>query len=191
MVSPPGRRTGPGWAAAALCLLAMLAAGGSAGAQAPGRDPCPPGNTTHRSPIVVPAPTRFALTRKISIGVDKSMLIELPVDLRNLIVSNPEILDAMGNKNIPILGAVFRSNDYQRKESELVILVTPYLTRHAAKADFARPDKGFAPSRNLQELVLGHTNRIYGVPGHLPRARYDYGLDRCFIVEYPDAVVKG
>jgi pilus assembly protein CpaC len=94
-----------------------------------------------------------------------------------------------GIKNIPILGALFRSNDYQRKESELVILVTPYLATHAAKADFARPDQGFAPSSSLQELFLGHINRIYGVPGHVPRGRYegDYG----FIVEYPDAGVKG
>jgi pilus assembly protein CpaC len=94
-----------------------------------------------------------------------------------------------GIKNIPILGALFRSNDYQRKESELVILVTPYLATHAAKSDFVRPDKGFAPTSTLQELFLGHINRIYGAPGYVPRGRYegDYG----FIIEYPDAGVKG
>jgi pilus assembly protein CpaC len=94
-----------------------------------------------------------------------------------------------GIKNIPILGALFRSNDYQRKESELVILVTPYLATHAAKSEFVRPDKGFAPTSTLQELFLGHINRIYGLPGHPPRGRYegDYG----FIIEYPDAGVKG
>jgi pilus assembly protein CpaC len=93
-----------------------------------------------------------------------------------------------GIKNIPILGALLRSNDYRRKESELVLLVTPYLATHAAKADFARPDQGFAPSSTLQELFLGHINRIYGVPGHVPRGRYEgeYG----FIVEFPNAGVK-
>src|SRR6185295_18822417 len=95
MVSPRGRRRGPDWTAAALSLAAMLAAGGSVGAQAPARDPWPPGDGVHRSHIVVPPLTRFPLTRKITIGVDKSMLIELPVDLQNVLVSNPEILDAV------------------------------------------------------------------------------------------------
>ena len=95
MVSPRGRRRGPDCAAAALWLAAILAAGGSVGAQAPARDPWPPGDGVHRSHIVVPPLTRFPLTRKITIGVDKSMLIELPVDLQNVLVSNPEILDAV------------------------------------------------------------------------------------------------
>jgi pilus assembly protein CpaC len=94
-----------------------------------------------------------------------------------------------GLKNVPVLGALFRSNDYQRQESELVILVTPYMASHAPKAEFARPDGGYAPSSTLQELFLGRINRIYGRPGHVPSGRYegDYG----FIVEYPDAGVKG
>ena len=94
-----------------------------------------------------------------------------------------------GVKNLPVLGALFRSNDYQRRESELVILVTPYLATHAAKAEFATPDNGFAPSNTLRELFMGHINRIYGPPGYAPRGHYqgEFG----FIVEYPDAGVKG
>lgn len=94
-----------------------------------------------------------------------------------------------GVKSLPILGALFRSNDYRRKETELVILVTPYLATHAPKAEFARPDGGYAPSSTLRELFMGHINRIYGPPGHAPPGRYegDYG----FIVEYPDAGLKG
>ena len=52
-----------------------------------------------------------------------------------------------------MLGALFRSNDYKRKESELVILVTPYLATHAPKSEFARPDGGYAPSSTLRELL--------------------------------------
>ncbi len=94
-----------------------------------------------------------------------------------------------GVKDLPVLGALFRSNDYRRRESELVILVTPYLATHAAKAEFARPDGGFAPSSTLRELFMGHINRIYGSPGRPPQGRYegDYG----FIIDYPDAGVKG
>jgi pilus assembly protein CpaC len=94
-----------------------------------------------------------------------------------------------GIKDLPVLGALFRSNDYKRKESELVILVTPYLASHAAKAEFARPDGGYAPSSALRELLMGHINRIYGAPDRPPPGRYegDYG----FIIEYPDGGVKG
>jgi pilus assembly protein CpaC len=94
-----------------------------------------------------------------------------------------------GLKNVPVLGALFRSNDYKSKESELVILVTPYLATHGYKNEFATPNGGYAPSSTLQELFLGHINRVYGAPGQPPRGRYegDFG----FIVEYPDAGVKG
>jgi pilus assembly protein CpaC len=94
-----------------------------------------------------------------------------------------------GIKNLPVLGALFRSNDYQRKESELVILVTPYLATHASRAEFTKPDIGYAPSSTLRELFMGHINRIYGPPGYAPSGHYrgEFG----FIVEYPDAGVKG
>lgn len=92
-----------------------------------------------------------------------------------------------GVMELPVLGALFRSNAYKRKESELVILVTPYLATHAAKHEFSRPDGGYAPSGSLRELFMGQINRIYGPPGYVPKGRYegDYG----FIVEYPG--VKG
>jgi len=93
-----------------------------------------------------------------------------------------------GIKELPVLGALFRSNDYKRKESELVILVTPYLATHAPKSEFARPDGGYAPSSTLRELLMGHINRIYGPPGFAPEGRYDGEFG--FIVEYPDAGVK-
>jgi pilus assembly protein CpaC len=88
-----------------------------------------------------------------------------------------------GIKNLPVLGALFRSNDYKRKESELVILVTPYLATHGPKSEFARPDGGYAPSSTLRELFMGHINRIYGPPGFVPHGRYDGDIG--FIVDYP------
>jgi pilus assembly protein CpaC len=57
-----------------------------------------------------------------------------------------------GLKNIPVLGQLFRSNDYRRRETELVILVTPYIVTHMAKAQAARPDKGFAPTSDLKSI---------------------------------------
>ena len=181
MVSLRGRRTGFDWAAAALCLLAMLAAGGSAGAQASARAPWPSGDATHRSHIMVPALTRFALTRKITIGVDKSMLIELPDDLAErprLQSGNPRHRGAillaiyLLAKDVGDANAFFFGADEQ-KLVVLEVTVAPDLS---------------GLSDALARLIPAHSRRIYGVPGHAPPARYegDYG----FIIEYPNAEVK-
>jgi pilus assembly protein CpaC len=87
-------------------------------------------------------------------------------------------------RNVPVLGQLFRSKDFRRRESELVVLVTPYVVQPAEVAELARPDKGFAPASELQGLFMGHLNRVYGQPGHVPAGRYegDYG----FVVEYPE-----
>ncbi len=49
----------------------------------------------HRSYLRVPANAPLPATRRITIGMDKSMLIELPVDLENVLVSNPEVVNAV------------------------------------------------------------------------------------------------
>ena len=86
-------------------------------------------------------------------------------------------------KNLPVLGALFRSRDYHRSETELVILVTPYIVNPVETAELSRPDKGFAPAAYLEGMFLGHLNRIYGGSDTIPvgRPRDNYG----YIVEYP------
>lgn len=87
-----------------------------------------------------------------------------------------------GLKDVPMLGTLFRSQDYIKRETELVVLVTPYMVRPTARKRFARPDDGFAPASDLKSNLLGHMNRIYGKGGPLP---IDGGLkgDIGFIVE--------
>ena len=67
-----------------------------------------------------------------------------------------------GLKNLPILGTLFRSQDYIKRETELVVLVTPYTVRPTAQQNLARPTDGFSPASDLKTNVLGHMNRIYG-----------------------------
>ena len=94
-----------------------------------------------------------------------------------------------GLKTVPILGALFRSNDYRRRETELVILVTPYLASHMQPGQVASPEEHMMPPSDLQSLFFGALNRIYGKPGAKPRGRYE-GTPG-FIIEYPDRGVKG
>jgi pilus assembly protein CpaC len=70
-----------------------------------------------------------------------------------------------GLMKLPILGALFRSHDYQRNETELVIIVTPYLVKPVAPSELARPDDNFVDPTDAQSLLLGKLNKIYGVAG--------------------------
>ena len=67
-----------------------------------------------------------------------------------------------GLLNLPILGALFRSRDYQRNETELLIMVTPYLAKAADPRQIARPDDGFVDAHDAQSILLGRLNKIYG-----------------------------
>jgi pilus assembly protein CpaC len=76
-----------------------------------------------------------------------------------------------GLSTLPVLGALFRSRDYQNNQTELMVLVTPYIVRAVAQKDLSRPDDGFAAAADPQADLLGSINRIYGVPGRTEPAR--------------------
>ncbi len=66
-----------------------------------------------------------------------------------------------GLLNLPVLGALFRSRDYQRNETELLVVVTPYIARSITQQEVARPDDGFVDASDPQGWLLGRVNRIY------------------------------
>jgi pilus assembly protein CpaC len=76
-----------------------------------------------------------------------------------------------GLSQLPILGTLFRSRDYVNNQTELMVLVTPYVVRAVAQKDLSRPDDGFASASDPQADLLGSINRIYGVPGRVEKAR--------------------
>jgi pilus assembly protein CpaC len=62
-----------------------------------------------------------------------------------------------GLGDIPILGALFRSNRFRRQETELVIIVTPYVVRPAAAAgSFQMPTDGLVPANDVERIFQGH-----------------------------------
>jgi pilus assembly protein CpaC len=75
-----------------------------------------------------------------------------------------------GLVQVPVLGALFRSRDYVNHQSELMVLVTPYVVRAVAQKQLSRPDDGFSDASDPQSVLLGQLNRIYGVAGK-PDAR--------------------
>ena len=72
-----------------------------------------------------------------------------------------------GADQIPIFGALFRSQDYVNHQTELMVIVTPYVVRAVAQKELSRPDDGFAPASDSQSALLGRINRIYGLAAHV------------------------
>ena len=78
-----------------------------------------------------------------------------------------------GLLNIPILGTLFRSRDYQRNETELMIIVTPIIVKPVAPNAIAKPDDGFTDANDPQAWLLGRMNRLYATPSN-PEAAKNY-----------------
>jgi pilus assembly protein CpaC len=75
--------------------------------------------------------------------------------------SSSAISGLPGLMNLPVLGALFRSRDYQRQETELLIAVTPYIVHSVDPKDVARVDQNLTDASDPQAWFLGRINRIY------------------------------
>ena len=73
-----------------------------------------------------------------------------------------------GLMQLPVLGALFSSRDYINRQTELMIIVTPYIVRAVAQKELSRPDDGFADPTDPASELLGRLNRIYGAKGKTP-----------------------
>lgn len=87
-----------------------------------------------------------------------------------------------GLKKIPILGTLFRSKDFRKQETELVVIVTPYMVRATSRQALTRPERNFSPATDRNSTLFGQINRLYGREyKEVPEGGYkgDYG----FIIE--------
>ncbi len=68
-------------------------------------------------------------------------------------------------KDIAVLGQLFRSRDYANSETELVIVVTPYLVDPTHESKLSDPAKGFVSASDMQTILLGNLAATYGLSG--------------------------
>jgi len=67
-----------------------------------------------------------------------------------------------GLKDVPILGALFRSEQFQNEETELIVTVTAYLAEPVGHdARLSLPSDGFVASSDLDLYLLGHLHKQY------------------------------
>ncbi len=66
-----------------------------------------------------------------------------------------------GLKDLPVLGALFRSRDYQMNQTELVIIVSALLVDPVSSKELSMPTTGFVPPTDAQAYLNGQTNATY------------------------------
>ncbi len=78
-----------------------------------------------------------------------------------------------GLSKIPVFGTLFRSRDFVRNETEMVIIATPYLVRPVARNQLAKPDDNFSPENDAAGFFLNRVNKVYGRrEGQMPSGEY-------------------
>lgn len=81
-------------------------------------------------------------------------------------VKDRQTIDQLpGLKKLPILGSLFQSRDFLSEETELVVMVTPYLVGAASKANMKSPADGYANASDAKTIFFGKLNETYGRDG--------------------------
>ena len=112
------------------------------------------------SAITIPALTVRRAETTVELGSGQSFAIGGL--LQNDTTHNISRFPMLGN--IPILGRLFASDRFRRKESELVIIVTPYIVRPSSTR-LAVPTDGFAPPHDVERIFPGGPWRRNPTPG--------------------------
>ena len=98
-------------------------------------------------------------------------VVELPSGgstmLAGLIQSRSrQTLDQLpGIKKLPVLGALFQSRDFENQESEMVVIITPYLVDPTKKDELKTPADGFVNASDPKTIFFGKLNAQYAESG--------------------------
>jgi pilus assembly protein CpaC len=111
--------------------------------------------------FLVPALTTRRAETTVELGSGQSFMIAGL--LRNTNTNDVNKAPFLGD--LPILGALFRSTSFRRSETELVIIVTPYLVRPTS-GQLAAPTQGYRAPTDVESFIEGQTFK--GVSGKAP-----------------------
>jgi len=118
--------------------------------------------------FTIPALTVRRAETTVELGSGQSFMIAglLSNNAQNTIDKTP------GAGDVPILGNLFRSRSFRRGETELVIIVTPYLVKPVNASDIKLPTDGFRAATELQSL-LGYKDNdgVSGASRPMPTLR--------------------
>ncbi len=136
------------------------------------------GNTVLVEGVTLPGLTVRRAESTIELPSGTSMMMAGLISVKD----RQNIDQVPGLKKLPILGALFQSRDFISEESELVVIVTPYLVNPAAKSELRTPADGFANASDAKTIFFGKLNETYGRDGAPVKAN-DYKAPVGFMEE--------
>lgn len=109
------------------------------------------GTTGSTSTFVIPSLTKRSASSTVELGDGQTIGIAglINDNMREFVQKFPLLGD------LPIIGALFRSQEYRSGQSELVIFVTPHLARAIDREHYRRPTDTFVPPGDLEFYLLG------------------------------------
>jgi pilus assembly protein CpaC len=78
--------------------------------------------------------------------------------------SRQRLAGTPGLRAVPVLGALFSNRAVEKNQTELVVIVTPYIVGPTGERELATPTDRFNVATDLQQVFLGRLNRVYGLP---------------------------
>lgn len=108
--------------------------------------------------LEVPATTTRMAETTVELGSGQSMMIAGL--LSNQLGSSVDKLPGAGD--IPVLGALFKSNGWRRNETELMIVITPYLVKPVSDSEIVLPTDGLNTPNDLERVLLGQVTSEKG-----------------------------
>ena len=79
-------------------------------------------------------------------------------------VTRQNIDSLPGAMNLPVIGSLFRSRDYLSGETELVVIVEPYIVSPTSPDRMQTPADGLQIATDVQTILFGQLNQAYGTP---------------------------
>jgi len=101
--------------------------------------------------VTIPALTTRRTETTVELGSGESMVIGGLLQNSH----NNNISKTPGLGDMPILGALFRSNGFQRNETELVIVITPYLVKPVNANQIVLPTDGYRAPNDFDRILMG------------------------------------
>lgn len=94
-----------------------------------------------------------------------------------------QIAGIPGAKDLPVLGQLFRSRDFQKNTSELTVMVTPFIVKPVNDRELTNPAETLAVATDRQTILFGRLNKMYGHQGSGTGKGSTYHGNVGFIVE--------